>query len=348
MSLSNPTSPDVAIQSPLTTFNEVKTADATARVQLDGVYGLTETDFESFTNAAGTVSSSGPLLVCTTGTTAGAYGVIRTITGAFAQLQAGVAGDIDTAFVPQTSWNVDELDGSGPGGMTIDPTKLNVYEIDLSYLGAGAIPFYVMTPKGKLALVHVIEYPNSASTPHMKDPSLRLGWAVASLGSTTNLTVSGASAAGFVQGPLIPLRDPVGFSTTFTATTTEAAWLLIRNRIEYANRVNHRELLPLVAAITNETANRIVRVRFVVNPTLSATANWLYVNQANSSTEYAIGTGITVSGGRQVGAFAAATQQELNFRDADLRLEPGDVLAICVQTASSTAVVDASLNWLEE
>lgn len=62
----------------------------------------------------------------------------------------------------------------------------------------------------------------------------------------------------------------------------------------------------------------------------------------------ALGSGVTVTGGRQVGAFAAATQQSLDLRDADLRLEPGDVLAICVSTATATAVVDASLNWQEE
>lgn len=33
---------------------------------------------------------------------------------------------------------------------------------------------------------------------------------------------------------------------------------------------------------------------------------------------------------------------------SDLRLEPGDVLAVALQTASSTATADVSLNWHEE
>lgn len=48
--LANPAPSAVAIDAPLTTFGEVKTSEASARVQIDGVYGLTETDFETFTN----------------------------------------------------------------------------------------------------------------------------------------------------------------------------------------------------------------------------------------------------------------------------------------------------------
>lgn len=491
MSLSNPTSPDVAIQSPLTTFNEVKTAKANPRTQVDSVYGLLATDYETFTDGvSGSTTAANTLLTCATGTTAGGYGVIRTrrlvryrageslrfaftavynagvanglqlagaftatealwvgyngatfgcgrriagacaiyrltvtvgaggaetatvtldgtaftvaltagttaqaaqaiaarvggytgwsfavsndstvtfiqripaatpgaftltstgtAAGTFAQLQAGVANDINTAFVPQTSWNIDKLDGSGPSGMVLDPTKLNIYEIDVGFLGSGTISFYTMSPQGKIIPFHTIRYPNSATIPHMKDPSLRLGWVAASLGSTTNLITSGASACGMVQGEIIPLRDPVSISTQFTATTTENAWLLLRNRVEYTSRVNHRELLPLGVALTNEMANRIIRARVVINPTLSGTVDWQYIDQANSSTEYATPTGITVTGGRAVAARAAATQAEVTFQDADLRLEPGDIMAICVRTASSTATVDVSVNALEE
>ena len=94
-----------------------------------------------------------------------------------------------------------------------------------------------------------------------------------------------------------------------------------------------------------KTANAFARVQLDGVYGLTETDFETFTNAA-SCAEYAIGSGVTVSGGRQVGAYAATTQQELNFRDADL--EPGDVLAVCVQTASSTATVDASLNWLEE
>ena len=55
-----------------------------------------------------------------------------------------------------------------------------------------------------------------------------------------------------------------------------------------------------------------------------------------------------ISGGTRVGAFAAATNQTLDLEKLDLRMEPGDVLAVALQTASSTATTNVSLNWHEE
>ena len=49
------------------------------------------------------------------------------------------ANDVEE-FIPQSSWD-DPMDGTGVSGMTLDHTKLNVYEIIFQYLGAGMIEF---------------------------------------------------------------------------------------------------------------------------------------------------------------------------------------------------------------
>lgn len=277
-----------------------------------------------------------------------------TAAGSFAQIQAGAANDQTTGFVAQTAWNLDRLDGSNgpynPSGMLLDQTKLNVFEISYPYLGAGTIRYRVMTPIGRYVTVHAIQYPNSAVIPSARNPALRLGWIAASLGSATNLTVKGASAAGFVQGIRRPLRDPTGVGVLYTVTNSETVALLVRNRAEYGSTVNQRQLLPYGAAFTVETASRLVRVRVVLNPTLSTTVDWQYVSQTNSSTEYATPSGITLSGGTVIALSATSTGATtgISLSDLDLRMEPGDVIAFAVVTASSTAVTDISLNWQED
>ncbi len=285
---------------------------------------------------------------------AGAFTLTSTGTaaGTFAQIQAGAANDNNAGFVAQTAWNVDRLDGSNgalnPSGMLLDPTKLNIFEIAYPYLGAGTIRFGVMTPSGALVTVHQIQYPNSATVTTMKNPALRSGWLVASLGSTTNLTVRGASAAGFVQGLQETMRDPNGVSTIAAVTATEGAFLLIRSRAEFASVVNQRQVLPYNLGLTVETANRIVRARVVLNPTITGTITWGYVSQTRSSVEFATPAAVTISGGTAVAFSAAVTNSTLNLRDLDLRMEPGDVLAVALQTASSTATANVSLNWQED
>ena len=274
-------------------------------------------------------------------------------TGTLAEVQAGAANDNATGFVVQTAWNVDRMDGSGgaynPSGETIDPTKLNVYEVLYPHLGAGTIVFRVMTPRGRWQTVHRIEYPDSATIPSQRSPTMRVGWFAASLGSTTNITTSGVSAALFVDGnPPSSARDP--YSTTrvnFSAGTTEYAALCIRSRGEFSSTVNLREVVPVSINGANETANRAVRVRVLVNPTLTGTVDWSYVDQSTSCVEVATPATITPSGGREVASGSLATATTIELDKLDLRLEPGDVLVVALTTASSTAACNVGVNWQE-
>lgn len=279
-----------------------------------------------------------------------------TVTGTFATIQAGVANVTTGAnvFIAQADWNLDVMDGSGgatnPSGILLDPTKLNIYEVVIPYLGAGAITYYVRLPGGGHQEVHRIEWPNAQTTPNMKNPTLRLGWFAASLGSTTNLTVKGASASGFTEGDILPLRDPFGTSRNgFTAEATEYVAFVIRVGGTFGSTVNQREVVPISLLVGTETSNRIVRVRLVLNPTLTGTVDWGYVDSATSCVEVATPTALTPSGGTTVGNSASATGSPttLNLRDTGLRLQPGYTLAVCLQTASGSAVTTSAMNWNE-
>ena len=46
--------------------------------------------------------------------------------------------------VYQTDWNVDAMDGTGPSGATLDISQGNIYQINFSWYGYGAIEWYVV------------------------------------------------------------------------------------------------------------------------------------------------------------------------------------------------------------
>lgn len=277
-----------------------------------------------------------------------------TATGTFAELQAGAPNVFGAGWTAQTAWNRDRLDGSNgalnPSGMLLDPTKLNAYAIAYPANGVGMIRFMVATPLSNYVTVHVAPYASLYTVPSVKNPVFRVGWISESLGSTTNLTVSGGSAGATLQGRREIMRDPNGKSEVFTGvTTSELIYFAIRNRAEFASRVNQRQLLPQTGDITVETANRIGRARFLVNPTFTTPPNWRYVAQGSSSVEYAtISAGAAFTGGTEVAAKDAVAQSSVNLAALDLRLEPGDVLAVALRTASSTATISTPLNWHED
>jgi hypothetical protein len=121
-------------------------------------------------------------------------------------------------------------------------------------------------------------------------------------------------------------------------------------RGEFASKVNQREVIPNTVFVgVDETSTRIVNVRVLLNPTLTGTVNWSYVNQSISCVEVATPTTLTPSGGSDVATVIAATGASalINLAALDLRLEPGDVIALAVQTVSAAAVITASMNWQE-
>lgn len=127
-------------------------------------------------------------------------------TATFVTKQVGVAQTDYWTY--QEDWNVDKMDGSNtidtnPSGMTIDPTKLNVYQISLRWLGAGAIS-YAMEDQasGALVYVHREHYTNQHTVPHIANPSFKISYAAYNTTNATNLTVKGASIYGAVEGTI--------------------------------------------------------------------------------------------------------------------------------------------------
>jgi len=124
----------------------------------------------------------------------------------FSTKQAGIAQTDHWTY--QEDWNVDKMDGSNqidtnPSGMTLDPTKLNVYQISLRWLGAGVIS-YAMEDQasGAMVYVHREHYVNQHTKPHVDNPSFKITYAAYNITNNTNLVVKGASMYGAVEGTI--------------------------------------------------------------------------------------------------------------------------------------------------
>lgn len=56
----------------------------------------------------------------------------------------------------------------------LDPTLYNIYRIRFGWLGAAAVFFEIMSPEGTWVTFHTIQYPNTATVPHILSPNLSL------------------------------------------------------------------------------------------------------------------------------------------------------------------------------
>jgi hypothetical protein len=119
--------------------------------------------------------------------------------------QVGIAQTDNWTY--QEDWNVDRMDGSAnelnPSTMTLDHTKLNVYQIAMRWLGAGVISYALEDQEsGAMVYVHREHYVNQHNTPHTLNPSFKITYAAYNTTGTTNVTLTGASMYGAIEGTI--------------------------------------------------------------------------------------------------------------------------------------------------
>jgi len=249
----------------------------------------------------------------------------------------------------------DPLDGTGASGMTLDPTKLNVFFIRFQYLGAGAQQFWVEDDStGKVVVFHTILYTNMNTVPSIYQPNLHWCMLVDNNGTTSDITIKSASYGYFVQG-VTEHREThhlVHSSGTHeeTGVTTETAILTIRNKSLYASKTNFIEiiLLNLSGSVEASSANNLASLALYLNTTLGGTPSWTDINTTNSVVEYDI-AGTTVTGGIEIFSVELAGKNDRQSQDVSnfkMILEPGESLTVA-GTSDNSATMKASILWEE-
>lgn len=275
-----------------------------------------------------------------------------TAVGTFAEIAAGT--NITSDFIAQTDWNYDKMDGTGPSGMTLDHQKGNVYAISFQYLGFGNTHFSIEDSEtGKFQEVHQLKYANNNTTPSVSNPSFRINWHAENTTNDTDITINGASCAGFIEGKIG--HTELGNATVNTksvGTSVFTSILTLRNRITFGTNVNLSQILPQVGTVfADSSKGAIINIckGTVSNPiTLGGTPDFAYHDEDNSIAE--IDTdGTTVTGGKLVHSFIAGQGGAIDLRDFNELLLAGETMTIAAEIISgSSSDVTVTINWDEE
>jgi hypothetical protein len=252
-------------------------------------------------------------------------------------------------WVAQSAWNVDPFNGSGPSGITLDPTKGNVFKIQFQWLGFGAINFYVENPVlGALVLVHRIQYPNANTTVSLLQPSFPIMIQASNTSNTSNISIRSPSMAALAEGKTsLGTGLNFSFNSSKNLTTTVSAIFTIRNDTTFAGITNRKTIIPIFLNLTAVGITQIFEI--FQNTTLGGTPAYTAI-AANQSCASADIAGTTVTGGRQLFSctVAPAFSQVIDLSALDLQINNGDTFTITGQNASGGAQTGfAALNWVE-
>jgi hypothetical protein len=302
------------------------------------------------------------------GTTAGTQSFGAGTTGAAAaivQTTAGVAS-VDT-FISQSDWNGDTLDGSNnvanPSGVLLDPTKGNVFQIGIQYLGFGTITFKIETVgenanNAKWTTVHTLRLPNTLTATSFTNPSFPFTMAAYSAGSTTNVSVKVGSFAGFIEGQKILHGNRFSYFNSLTtagATNLQALFTIINKRV-YAGKANQAviNLLSVNAAVKH---TQPVVFYLIKNGALAGNPSFQQLSTISCSEWDTAATTVTYATGEQLlwtGHLGETGEIDHHFSQGDfnaeeITLQPGEWITLaCKSVQNNIAYVTGSINTRED
>jgi hypothetical protein len=119
--------------------------------------------------------------------------------------------------IPQSQWNLDRCDGTGPSGYNIDLTRMQMWYIDYSWYGAGFIRYGLRGTNGQVTYVHQIQNNNRQFEAYMRSGNMGAHYELSSLGPITypvqQLGASSAALTADVSNTATTL--PVNFTGSF-------------------------------------------------------------------------------------------------------------------------------------
>lgn len=131
---------------------------------------------------------------------------------------------------PQSEWNLDPCDGTGPSEFDLDLTKMQMMYIDYAWYGAGAIRFGFKDQNSEIIYCHRIPNSNRNTEAYMRSGNMCARYecnttpayttTTATLTSAANDVLNVNSTAGFPENGLIVLTKPANTSSGSGASVT--------------------------------------------------------------------------------------------------------------------------------
>lgn len=203
-------------------------------------------------------------------------------------------GTINTITIPQSSWNVDKLDGSGSSGLSIDFTKGQIFAIDYEWLGLGRVRFGFYL-NGKLYYAHHVTNLNTLTAPYITSPNQPIRYEIRQTGAGSG-TMKQICATIVEEGAPEDIGYAVTASTSGTITVQNGIPTPVL-AVRLAPGASNLSLFLKEFSLYNTDNTTNAKYILYRDPVISG-GSLTWTRPADSYFEFAYGTNtLTVSGG---------------------------------------------------
>lgn len=266
--------------------------------------------------------------------------VIRTYTSGSA---------VDTK-IAQANWNVDPMDGTGPSGVTIDWTKVQIFVIDFEWLGVGRVRFGLVN-NGIVHYVHYQSAANNGTAVYMTTPNLPIRYRIENDGSGGATSMDHICATVITEGGI----DPTGYQESIATDAGGDSHTTGHIDCIFAIRLKSTRPDAIVKIIdysgVGTSRDDILLFQSFLNPTIAGSVAW----DTTSFDEVDVLTGTpgtsTITGGTLLSSQVGVSRSPSTRKAADSGEGIGvdlsgtsDVYALGLSVGSNSNVCVA-LNW---
>jgi len=257
--------------------------------------------------------------------------------------------------VAQANWNIDPMLGSGPSGLALDLSQIQIFGVSLQalYIGRVICGFDI---DGNFWPIHTFTHANKQTAPYIAQASLPVRYEVRSTGTNViSMKPVCASVMSEGGGALVDIPGRT-FQQAAPSVTVSTRRPLLSVRVrELFNQIPCNGLILPMAVSTRNNTNDIL-VEIVRNGVLN-TPVWIYEDVGASIAEYDT-SATTITGGSPLWSGYSLTSQGLTTPITNNMLSrlvvayshllgQADTLSIVATAVSGNAATVCNMTWKE-
>jgi hypothetical protein len=259
--------------------------------------------------------------------------------------------------IPQSSWNIDRLNGEGDSGVMLDAAKSQIFIADFEWLGVGNVRTGFVI-NGNITYAHIFYNANFINSTYMQTATLPISYQIFNTGITTSSSTlkqicSTVESEGGYQAKSNSFYIGPGLNLTLK-TVAAAPTITPIASIRLINGRTSAIVIPNEINILVNTTD-VVSYYLILNPTLTSSNFSSYSTISNVQTDT---SATALTGGRIIRqGFLSSSQikENINLNNPELfNYQLGmsingtsDIITLAANSAGSTANIYATLGWTE-
>jgi hypothetical protein len=256
--------------------------------------------------------------------------------------------------IRQDAWNGDKFDGSGYSERTLDPSKTQIFWMDIEWLGVGDVRCGFVV-NGKPVLAHTFHNDNVRTTTYMTTACLPLRYEIKNLGSASGtmkqICSTVLSEGGYEE---ITKQWAATRTTAIASVSVATGWAPVVS-IQLASGRTDGIVIPAQIHIVGTGNGIIYEFALIRNATISS-GQWVTHSSSGGGVEYNV-TSTSMSGGavEDSGIFASSNQSNAlinieiarRFEQQLGRDQSGtsDTITLAARHLAGSGSVYGTLNW---